>query len=171
MNALLQAAVAVASSRAVLEICILQQQWSVTAHHHFLLEHCAVLSGSALGPWLELKKQHFASPWQLCSWLAEVGFAECPGAVPEIPQQGPGPQGRVCGGACGPPRLDSLPQNSPQRCGSPLGTGAKRALTDGSPVPAVYVVEERRRDDSGESACLTACWTALCCCCLWDMLT
>lgn len=40
-----------------------------------------------------------------------------------------------------------------------------------SPVPAVYVVEERRRDDTGESACLTACWTALCCCCLWDMLT
>uniref|UniRef100_A0A8C0IHN8 Cysteine-rich and transmembrane domain-containing protein 1 n=1 Tax=Bubo bubo TaxID=30461 RepID=A0A8C0IHN8_BUBBB len=40
-----------------------------------------------------------------------------------------------------------------------------------SPLPAVYVVEERRRDDTGESACLTACWTALCCCCLWDMLT
>uniref|UniRef100_A0A803YH95 Cysteine-rich and transmembrane domain-containing protein 1 n=1 Tax=Meleagris gallopavo TaxID=9103 RepID=A0A803YH95_MELGA len=58
-----------------------------------------------------------------------------------------------------------------ERCRPPLGAGAICASTDGSSVPAVYVVEERRRDDSGESACLTACWTALCCCCLWDMLT
>lgn len=64
----------------------------------------AVLSGSVLGLWLELKKQHLTS-CQPCSWLPEVGFAECLSALPEILQQGPKPQGHaaVSGGTRGPP--------------------------------------------------------------------